>query len=96
MATEPLIYLEGTGYDLDDLTFREQRELRARYRELMEDPNADPGDAANCDLLPILVFMVRRRDDPAFTLDQALDLKIEDIVTPPADPPTRPAKRAAK
>lgn len=93
MATEPLIYIEGAGYDLDDLTFREQRELRTVYRQLVEDPDAEVGEAAGCDLFPVLAYMVRRRDNPEYTLEQALDLKMADLVAPPTKPA---AKKPAK
>ena len=89
------IYIDGTGYDIDDLTFREQREFRNLFRDLVEDPNADPGQGAGCDIMPVLAYIVRRRDDPEYTLERALDLKVADLLKP--DPPTKPAaKRAAK
>jgi hypothetical protein len=91
MADDGMIYIEGQAYSPDDLTFREQREMRQIYRDLMDDPAADLADASNMDFLPVLAFMIRRRDNPEYTLEQALDLKITELVVPP----TKQAKRAA-
>ena len=92
MADDGTIFIEGAAYTPDDLTFREQREMRDIYRNMMGDPAADLANAANMDFLPVLAYLVRRRDDPEYTLERALDLKIADLVTPP---PTKP-KRAAR
>lgn len=88
------IYIEGKAYSPDDLSFREQREMRKLYRDLVEDPAADIGEAANMDFLPILAYMIRRRDDPDYTLEQALDLTVSDLVAPPTKPAAK--KSAAK
>ena len=88
-----LIYVDGQPYSADDLTFREQREMRRLYRELVEDPKAELSDAAGMDYFPLLAFLLRHRDDPDYTLKQALDLKAKDLLTPPTKPA---AKRAAK
>jgi len=93
MAT---IHIEGRGYSPDDLTFREQREMRTLYRELMGDPAADIAEAANMDFIPILAFIVRRRDDAAYTLEQALDMKIADLLEPEDDGPPTKGRAAAK
>ena len=86
MADDGMIYIEGQAYSPDDLTFREQREMRQVYRDLMGDPSADLADASNMDFLPVLAFMVRRRDDPEFTVEQALDIKVSDLLSPPTKP----------
>jgi len=88
------IYIEGKAYSPDDLSFREQREMRRLYRDLVEDPDADIGEAANMDFLPLLAFMIRRRDEPGYTLEQAFDLKISDLVAPPTKLAAKP--KAAK
>ena len=91
MADEnAVIHIEGKGYSPDDLTFREQREMRKLYRDLIEDSQADIAEAANMDFVPILVYLVRRRDEPEYTLEQALDLRITDLLAPV--PPTKPAR----
>lgn len=95
MPKDGWIYIEGEGYSPDDLTFREQREMRKVFREFVENPEADLSEADMMDLLPVLAYMIRRRDNPGYTLDQALDTPAVDLVTPP-DPPTRPAAKRAK
>ena len=94
MADDGTIYIEGKAYSPDDLSFREQREMRKLYRGLVEDPQADIGEAANMDFLPLLAYLVRRRDDAEYTLEQALDLKIGDLLAPPTKPAAKP--KAAK
>ena len=63
--------------DLDDLTFREQIELRKLVRELVgEDDMEDPPVSA---VIPVAYYILKRRTDAEFTLDQALDMKWEDV-----------------
>lgn len=63
--------------DLDDLTFREQLELRKKVRELVGEDDAD--DPPLTAVIPVAYFLIKRRDDDSFTLDQALDMKWGDV-----------------
>lgn len=68
---------EELAIDLDDLTFREQLELRKLVRDLVgEDEAFDPPMTA---VIPVAYYILKRRDDDAFTLDQALDMKWGDV-----------------
>jgi hypothetical protein len=85
-------HVDGKPFEYDDLTYREKREARRIVRELADDPTlrwfqADPEDQG-----PAMIFVVRQRTDPAFTLDMALDSKDEDYWKPV--PEKRPTKRA--
>jgi hypothetical protein len=91
---EQVLIIDGDEYDLgqNDLTFREQRDLRKLVRELTEDPELDPGDASLMDFLPALVTVIKRRVDPNFDVNTALDLKWEEVLRErPADPTPPPA-----
>lgn len=76
---EALFTVDGKGYSVDDLTFREQRELRKLVRELVDDPTAELVESDLMDVVPVAVFLVRRRGDDTYTLEQALDLKWDDL-----------------
>lgn len=95
MAEEEIV-VNGTVVDLDDFTFREQRELKRVIREeILGEPDADVDEdsLAMAEFMPAAVYVYMRRDNPEFTLDQALDLKYKDIVRAKANgngrPPTR-------
>jgi hypothetical protein len=92
LADEGWIHIDGKHYSPEDLTFREQREMRRIYRELIENPTADLDEAAFMDLLPALTVVLKRREDSSYTVEQALDIKAKDLL-PPGDAP--PTKRAA-
>jgi hypothetical protein len=86
------IIIEGQAYTADDLSFREQREMRTVLRDLMGDPDGDLEDAAMMDFLPALVYVVTRRERPDFTVEEALDLKMSDVLKSAngnGGPPTR-------
>lgn len=74
------------GYKLDELTFREQREVRGLIRELTGDGGMEVVEAANMDFIPAIVTVVRRRGDANYSLDQALEEHAEIVEpTPPTD-----------
>ena len=87
MDDDRQIIIDGQSYTADDLTFREQRELRTQIRELLGDPAANVDDAAVMDFIPALVYVIKRRTDPKYTIDQALDLNFGEVFRTP-DPPT--------
>lgn len=80
------LIVDGQELDPDDLTFGEQRELRRLVRELAEDPNIMPAEAALMDFLPALVTVFKRRDDQNFGLEQALQLRFDQVVQPDERP----------
>lgn len=92
--------IDGVTYSPDDLTFREQREMRKLIREeLAENPDADIDDMALADVVPAFVYVVKKRDNPDLTLDDVLDMKLSDFI-PDADgeaaeTPTGAAKKPA-
>lgn len=88
------ITINGKRYTDDELTFKEQRELRTLVRQLVEDDKANLAEQDMMDVLPALVCVIVKRDNPDFTMDEALDMKIGDVLQP--DPPTKPvaSKRA--
>lgn len=88
------IAVDGKEYSLDDLTFREQRELRKTVRELVDDPQADIDEAAMMDVLPAVALVLKRRDDPKYSIDQALELKVADLTAKANGNGKRPTKRA--
>jgi hypothetical protein len=97
------ITIDGEKYTMDDLTFRERREVRKLTRVVAEDPDLDLEDAVLDELLVAFATVVKQRTDPAYTLDDALDLKVADIVQrgeaadpPPAAPARKPRAGAKK
>jgi len=93
------LFIDGDRYDLDgnDLSFKEQRELRKLVRELTGDPEINPADAPMMDFLPALVTIIKRRDDPTFEVDTALELKWDDVIRDlPEDPTPPPAKSGGR
>lgn len=88
---ESALFIDGERVTMADLTFREQREMRDHIRTLS--PDNDPDNAAEADIIPALIAVYKKRSDPAFTLEQALDFKPGDLEAPPTKPA---AKKAAK
>lgn len=74
------LMLDGKPYALSDLSYREQREVREKMRESTGNPNVTFGDVMmglvdDMDLVPALVWAIKKRDDPQFSYEQADDLK---------------------
>lgn len=78
---ESALWIDGKPYVSDDLTFREQRQLRDYIRQLA--PGGDQDEAGDADIIPALVTVIRQRDDQSFTLEQALDMRPSDVERPP-------------
>ncbi len=100
MAEEGDLRINGKVYDPSDMTFREQREMRRIVRDELfpDEVDLDFEALTLADLLPALAVVLRKRDDPEFTLDQALDLKMKDIYVTGDDaeaeiPPTSAGSR---
>lgn len=88
------IYIDGVPYTIDDLSYREHREMRSIVQGLVPsdgDISADPADAAEADFIPAVITVIKRRTDPDFSVDQALEFRPKDL-----EPPVPPTKTAAK
>lgn len=94
MAEEGDLRINGKVYDPSDMTFREQREMRRIVKEeLMPDEVEIDFEALTLsDLIPAMAVVLVRRDNPEYTLDEALDLKLKDVYVTEDDkaeaPPT--------
>lgn len=64
------------------LTFKEQRAMRDLIRESVGDPQATVETVDLMDWVPALVCVVRRRENAEYTLDAALDTRLDDFVQP--------------
>lgn len=74
--------LDGEVYNVAaDFTFKESREYREIVRDLTGDPTIQPIEAPAQDRLPAMVTVIKRRTDPDYTPEQALeDYKFDDLV----------------
>lgn len=92
MAEEGDLRINGKVYDPSDMTFREQREMRRIVRdELLPGEDVDFEALTLSDLIPAMAVVLVQRDNPAFTLDEALDLRLKDVYVTEDDakvPPT--------
>lgn len=70
----------------DQLTARDLRMARDALPGM--DVSAMMGDSV--DLIPLTIFCLRRRTDPEFTWDQALDTPMSEFATVEGPPPTPP------
>jgi hypothetical protein len=89
------IAVDGRFWTVADLTFRERRELREMVRQLMGNPHAEISDVSDdADIVPPLVATIKKRTDPSFTLDQALDMTEAELEEAARAVPTKAAKAA--
>lgn len=84
------IWIDGSRYVLDDLTFKEQRELRQIVRDLTGDPEHGMF-GEDCDFMPAFVTVIKRRETPGFKVEDADVLRDSDL-----QKPARPTRRGAK
>lgn len=80
--------IDGQTYTMDDLTFRERKEVRRLARELDGSPDAELEDIMVDDLIVAMVTAIKRRGNPEYTTDEAMDIRPTDIV--PESRPTEP------
>ena len=80
MPNDGDLRINGKVYDSNDLTFREERELRQIVRDHLIPPGVDEDDLTLGDILPATIYILHRRDNPDFTLEEALDLKPRDVL----------------
>ena len=86
------IAVDGERLTMDDLTFRERREVRRLARELDGNPDVHFDDLVLDDLIAAFVTVCKQRANPAFTIDDALDLKPTDLDAAEVDPTSAPTK----
>ena len=72
--------VDGESYDVDDLTFSELREYRKLIRQLSGEDDLSIYVAEPMDRLPALVYLIRKRGNPSYTLEEASTLKIGDVL----------------
>jgi hypothetical protein len=98
MTEEGDLIIEGTRYDSNDLTFGEEREVRALVREMVGQDDPDFDALPLGDVLPALCAVLRKRDDPEYKLEDALKLKQRDVLVGDEDtgPPTQPGGSSSK
>jgi hypothetical protein len=88
------IAVDGERYTMDDLTFRERREVRRLARDLDGNPDVDFDDVMIDDLIAAFVTVCKQRGTPAFTVEDALDMKPGELLAAAEDPPTKGAAKA--
>ena len=93
-----LLHVGDRSFDPDDLTFAEKRNVRRLIRtEVWDRPDEEFSweEIGEDDVVPATVTVFMRREDPAYTLEQAFALKPRDVygdeVDEAAVPPTKPA-----
>lgn len=84
------IYADNKRIDDQSMTFREERALIAVLRDITEDEEASITTASMHEFALALVVVVKRREDPEYGIEQALDLDINDVVR--EDKPEKKAK----
>lgn len=94
-APEYEFRVDGESYTLDDFTFAELRDCRKLVRELAEDEHADIYLADTMDLYPTMVYIVRRRGNPDYTIEDALKERFDDVFVKVADARPTPARTRA-
>lgn len=80
------IYVDGAPVSIDDMTFRERREVRALARELNEDPDSD--DINVDDAVMAMIVVAKRRKTPGYDVEQVLDERLTDYLRVPPTSPT--------
>jgi hypothetical protein len=91
MAKQGDLRVDGKVFDPEDMTFREQQQMRALVKDMVGDPEVDFDTLTLAELLPAMVTVFMRRDDPAYELDAALDLKMRDVYVDEDDAPVKKA-----
>lgn len=84
MAEEPkveqVLIIDGQEYNADDLTFREQRDMRKTLRHLMDDSTGDIEDASGADFYAALIYTVKKRENPELDIEEVLDWRLSDFL----------------
>ena len=94
------LHVGDQSFDPEDLTFKEKKAVRRIARtELWEadiQGEFDWAEVPDEDVIAATVAVFMRREDPAYTLDQALELKPSDVMREDDDLPPTSAAPAAK
>jgi hypothetical protein len=84
---EELLHVNGQTFDMDDLTYGERREIRRLIRNELWDESVDGefdwDEVTPDDIVAVTVLVMMRREDPQFTLEQALACKPNEVTPPP-------------
>jgi hypothetical protein len=88
MPDDPeLLHIDGKTFDTDDLTYGERREIRRLIRNELWDEDADGvfdwDEVTPDDVVAVTILVLMRRDDPGYTLAQALACKPEQVMKAP-------------
>lgn len=99
-ASKPDLRVNGNLYDSNDMTFAEEREVRRVVREqLVGDPDVDFTKVDLGDVIVATAYVMHRRDNPEFSLKDALNLKQSEVLITDEDesgPPTQRGSSRAK
>jgi hypothetical protein len=102
MAEEnELLHVNGHVFDTDDLSYAERRAIKVIARTEIWDEDVDGPfqDMNEDDLMPAIILVFMRREDPEYTLELAAALKPSEVFPdPPTEQPAKPRtprKRAA-
>lgn len=87
--------VDGDTYTMDDLKFRERKEVRRLARDLHGSADADLDDIMVDDLIVAMVTVIKRRANPEYTIDEAMEIRPADIVPVDGKRPTRRKAAAA-
>lgn len=88
MADGVKVHIEGTAYDLEDFELGD-----LEWLEEYLGANLSDADALNSIKAAVgFVYIVKRRDDPAFTIEQARKVKLA-AIDAPDEKPEKPAAR---
>lgn len=89
--TDEAIWVDGEPFTMDDLSYREQREARELTRDLV--PDGDIDRAGDADIIPAMVCVIRRRANPQYKIDEALEVKPTDLLSPGAKKAAGPPRK---
>lgn len=92
MANDGLrVHFEGRTYPIEEFTLGELEWLEEHIGSTLDDDAALRSMKAAVGV----VYLIKRRDDPEFTLDQARETKLAKLENEP-EKPKRPTRAAAK
>ena len=94
-----VLHVDGRTFDTDDLTYGERREIRRLIKNELWDEDLDGpfewGEVTADDIMAVTILVLMRRENPAYTLAEALACKPERVLSgPPTEPsPSRSSAR---
>jgi hypothetical protein len=93
MADDLTVHIDGKSYAFDDFELGDLEWLE----EYLGKPLSDTSTLSSIKAAVGLVFLVKRRDDPSFTIEQARGVKMA-ALSEPTEPAAkkRPPKPAAR